>query len=232
MIARTTLWAEAGGRIRWRATPPLVPRRTGPDEVHLVGAAGGPLGGDELTLEIQLAADAQLTIRSAAATIVQPGDGSAGPARLTVRAQLAAGARLHWCPQPTVVCDEAELHTSLRLELAEGASALVHERIILGRHGERGGRYRGELRIDHAGAALLRHTSVLDGVDPGLSGPAGTAGHRSLTTLCGVGGEPRPTGCSPNGERNGLRWATHQLAGPGWLRLALGGTCGTRGTRR
>ena len=208
--------------VRWRAEPPVVLRRTGPDRVHLVQAAGGPLGGDELELRIRLAAGTELTVGSAAATVAQPGRPGSGPARWTVTAELAEGARLRWWPEPTVVCDGAELHARLRLELADGAAALAREEVLLGRHGQRGGRYRGELSVDHAGVPLVRHTTVLDGADPALSGPAGTAGSRVLSTVLGAGAEPGPPGCPPVGERPDLRWALTRLAGPGWLLLAVG----------
>ncbi|HEY9414751.1 MAG TPA: urease accessory protein UreD, partial [Pseudonocardia sp.] len=151
----------------------------------------------------------------------QPGRPGSGPGRWTVLAELAAGATLRWAPEPTVVCDDAELHASMRVQMADGARAWVREEVWLGRHGQRGGRFRGALAVDHAGRALLRHTTVLDGTDPGLCGPGGTSGGRVVTTLLGAGGEPVPDGPA-TGERADLRWARHQLAGPGWLMVAVG----------
>jgi urease accessory protein len=241
----------AGQRVRWRAEAPVVLRRTGPAQVHLVQAAGGPLGGDQLELRIRLAAGTELTVATAAATVAQPGRPGSGPAFWTVTAELAEGARLHWLPEPTVVCDGAELHATLRLTLAEGATALVREQVQLGRHGQRGGRYRGVLAADYAGAALVRHTTVLDGADTALTGPAGTGGQRLVGTVLGAGPSSAPvsassggalsgvalsgvalsggalsggalSGAAPVGECAGLRWARHELAGPGWLLLAVG----------
>jgi urease accessory protein len=105
--------------------------------------------------------------------------------------------------------------------VADGARALVREEVRLGRHGQLGGRFRGLLAIDHGGRALLRHTTVLDGADPALCGPAGTAGARVVTTLAGAGEEPAPE-CPATGERENVRWARHQLAGQGWLLVAVG----------
>jgi urease accessory protein len=220
MRALAELEVEPGQRIRWRATPPVVLRRTGPCRVHLVQAAGGPLGGDELALRLRLAEGTELTVATVGATVAQPGRPGSGAASWTVTAQLAAGARLSWLPEPTVVCDRAELHSALRLELAEGAGALVREEVQLGRFGQRGGRYRGDLAVDHAGGPLLRHTTVLDGEDPAMTGPGGTGGNRILMTLLGVGTQRAPEGPAA-GESAGLRWARHTLAGPGWLQVAL-----------
>lgn len=249
MRAAGELTVLAGQRISWRAEPPVVLRRTGPTRMHLVQAAGGPLGGDHLELRLSLAAGTELTLATAAATVAQPGRPGAGPAYWTVTAELAEGARLRWLPEPTVVCDGAELHASLRLTMDEGAGALVREQVQLGRHGQRGGRYRGLLAADYAGTPLVRHSTVLDGADPALTGPGGTGGQRLVGTLLGAGAgfgagvevgafeADRLAGLAaaadlevaadlrdgaPVGECAGLRWARHELAGPGWLVVALG----------
>jgi hypothetical protein len=43
-----------------------------------------------------------------------------------------------------------------------------------------------------------------------------------VTTLLGAGLEPEPTD-PVTGEVDGVRWARHRLAGPGWLQVTLGG---------
>lgn len=225
MRAAGELTVRSGQRISWRAEPPVVLRQTGPTRMHLVQAAGGPLGGDRLELRVSLAAGTELTVATAAATVAQPGRPGAGPAYWTVTAELAEGARLRWLPEPTIVCDDAELHAALRLTMAEGASALVREQVQLGRHGQRGGRYRGLLAADYAGTPLVRHNTVLDGADPALAGPGGTDGQRLVGTLLGAGaGDDLLGAVGPGsvGECAGLRWARHDLAGPGWLVVALG----------
>ncbi len=75
--------ADGGQRIRWSHAWPGVLRRTGPRRVHLVHAAGGPLGGDELGLDVEVGPGAAVAVRSAGATLVQPGAGEAAgvPAR-------------------------------------------------------------------------------------------------------------------------------------------------------
>ena len=54
---------------------------------------------------------------------------------------------------------------------------------MLGRHGGVGGRYRGRLDVIVDGEPLLAHTTLLDGADPALCGPGGTAGARAVGTL-------------------------------------------------
>jgi urease accessory protein len=217
--ARAELTVEASD-LHWRSSVPVVLRPTGEHRVHLVHAAGGPLGGDDLALDLTVGADCSLQLRSAAAMVVQPGRLLAA-ARWTVTAALAPGAVLDWQPEPTVVCDGAELHSQLKVVMQPDAGAMVREQIVLGRADQRGGRFVGELIIELAGAPLLAHTTLLDGADPALTGPAGTGGARvaGMLAVVGEGIEGPVEGAS---EQPGLRWACSALDGPGWLLLALG----------
>jgi len=209
---------DAGG-LRWRSAAPIVLRPTGRHQIHLVQAAGGPLGGDDLALDVHLGAGCAVALRSVAATVVQPGR-SPGPARWAVTASVGQGAVLDWQPEPTVVCDGAQLHSRITVALQPGARAVLREVVVLGRAGQRGGQFIGELAVDLNGAPLLAHTVLLDGADPVLAGPAGTGGARVVGMLAVVGegiGVPAPDA----GEEPGLRWACTPLDGPGHLLLAL-----------
>lgn len=212
--------AQGRQRIRWSQAWPVVIRPTADDQVHLVHGAGGPLGGDDLALEVVVAAGAAVRVRSAAATLVQPGAGAA--ASWTVTAEVGAGGRLDWTPEATVVCDGAELVSRLRVGLAVGATAVLREVLVLGRYGERGGRCRSEVLVDVAGVALLAHTAVVDGADEALRGPAGTAGARAVGTLVLAGAAGAPAPPTATGEEPGVRWAWSALEGPGHLLTAVG----------
>jgi urease accessory protein len=223
--ATTRLVVDAGGgapRVRWAHAWPVVLRRTGPRRVHLVHAAGGPLGGDELALEVEVGAGAAVAVRSAGATLVQPGAGATVPARWSVTARVGPCGRLDWAPEPTVVSDGAALGSSLRVELASGAAATVREVVVLGRHGQVGGRYAGRLEVVVDGVPLLAHTTVLDGADPVLCGPAGTAGARAVGALVCAGAEPADAPGAGSGETADVRWAQTSLEGPGTILLAVG----------
>lgn len=214
--------AEGAQRLRWAHTWPVVLRQTGAQRMHLVHAAGGPLGGDELAVDVQVGAGAAVAVHSAGATLVQPGAGAAAgvPARWTVTARVGAGGRLDWAPEPTVVADGAALGSTLRVELAAGAAASVREVVVLGRYGQRGGRYAGGLEVLVDGVPLIAHTTLLDGADPALCGPAGTAGARAVGTLVhagAVGGRPADAG-----ETAEARWAWSPLDGPGAVLIAVG----------
>lgn len=219
MHARAELTAEASG-LRWRSAAPVVLRPTGGHRIHLVHAAGGPLGGDDLGLEVHLGEGCVVQLRSAAATVVQPGR-SVQPAQWVVTATVADGAVLDWQPEPTVICDGAELQSRITVSLRRGARAVLREVVVLGRAGQRGGRFTGELAVELDGAPLLAHTLLLDGADLVLTGPAGTGGARAVGMLVVLG---KAIGVPPYdaGEEPGLRWACSALDGPGWLLLALG----------
>ena len=68
MRAVARVVAEPDGRggtrlARLRSQAPLILRGT-PESVYLVGGAGGPLGGDDLTIEIDVRPGAELTVRA------------------------------------------------------------------------------------------------------------------------------------------------------------------------
>ena len=160
---------------------PLVLRRT-PDAVYVVGGAAGPIGGDELALRISVGAGAFLRVRTAAASIALPGpDGLESVLRVTV--DVGAAARLEYLPEPVVVSAGARHATIIRVTLAEGATLLLRDEVLLGRHGEAGGASRTELRVSYAGRPLLRQSLAVSGTDAADLGPAVLAGHRGVGTL-------------------------------------------------
>jgi hypothetical protein len=78
--------------------------------------------------------------------------------------------------------------------------------------------------VDVDGEPVLAHSTLLDGADPVLCGPAGTGGARTVGTLVLAGAAARRTGdeAGDAGEDPGVRWAWTELAGPGRMLLAVG----------
>lgn len=202
-----------------RSQAPLVVRRT-PEAVYLVGAAGGPLGGDRLRLRISVAAGATLRLRTVAASVAQPGL-HGGESVLAVTAAVEGGGRLEYLPEPVVVADGARHATDVRITLADGATLLLRDELILGRHGEQGGAYRNSLRVDYAGRPLLRQSLEISGADEAARGPAILSGHRMIGTLLRV--EPGlEVPKSPGGDESAQSVAFMPLAGgPAILTTAL-----------
>jgi urease accessory protein len=214
--ARARVVAEADGRgvtrlTALRSEAPLVLRST-PGALYLVGGAGGPLGGDDLTLDITVGAGATLTVRTAAASIALPG---AGPSEVRVRATVAAGGELRWLPEPVVAVDGCDHHMEAAVDLEAGAGLVWREELVLGRHGETGGSVVTRARVDLAGQPLLRHELAVGPRYPQAAGPAVVAGARAVGSLlvAGLEGVPATT--------LGETAAVLPLAGAGVLVVAL-----------
>jgi urease accessory protein len=197
---------EAGGQLAARATG------TGPGgsaRVHLVGAAAGPLGGDEVRVTLEVGPGASLEVRSAAAAMVLPGCGPGPRALVRTEVHVADGGALHLACEPTVVCSGAELRAFLDLHAGAGARALVRDVVVLGRHGEPSGRWLSRISAVVAGRPLLR--STLDGGLPGTRD-----GARAVASLLAVGHPP----VTASGNRDGDSWAVVTPLAPGWSAMA------------
>lgn len=161
-------------------------RETGPGVVHLVGTAAGPLGGDDVTIEVRLGPGAELAVRSAGATIVQPGNQVPG-SRLRLLLTVGDGAHLDVGTEPTVVIHRAEHEAEAVLELAGSGQVRLLEQVLLGRSNEPGGRWVGRTRLTRDGVPELRHTLRSELV-------AGD-GTRVISTLLRSGIEAAPATC-------------------------------------
>jgi urease accessory protein len=196
---------------RLRSDGPLALRASGGPAVYLVGAGAGPLGGDDLELTVDVGPGARLEIRSAAATVVLPGRGGR-PSRLVVRARVGAGAGLVFRPEPSVAAAGCDHRAVADVTLEEGAELAWQEEIVLGRHGERPGRFISRIDVTACGVPLLRHELRVDD-DADSSAVLGDAKAVGAVLLAGPGLTAEPYA----GE--GL--AVLPLAGPGVLVTAL-----------
>jgi urease accessory protein len=95
-------------------------------ELPLLHTAGGLVGGDQLQLQVELAAGSRALRRSR-----RHPQGSWAAQRLHVR--QAAGSDLEWLPQELVLYADALYEQTLQVELAAGASFLGVEVVRLGR---------------------------------------------------------------------------------------------------
>ncbi|MFG2078407.1 urease accessory protein UreD [Nonomuraea maritima] len=204
--------ARADGRTvvsRLASAPPLTLRQTGPHTVHLVSTAAGPLGGDRLALDVDVAPGTTLELGSVASTLVLPGD---GPSELVVTARVGTGATLRFAPEPTVLATGCDHRVAVRLTVEAGANVSWREEIVLGRHGEPSGRCLARFDATLDGLPLLRQEFTAG--DPALdSSPAlyGTARCIGTTFLTAHAAEPYVA--------EGL--AVLPLSGPGTLVTAL-----------
>jgi urease accessory protein len=170
---------------------PLLPRLTGPGEVHLVGGAAGPLGGDQLFLEVTVCAGARLTVRSVAATVALPGPGWS---RLSVSARVETGGRLEWLPEPLIAAARCSHEMVSTVDLAAGAALVWREELVCGRHGEEPGdaRLLTSVRLD--GRPLYAGDLAVGPSAPSWSGPAVLGGARVYGSVLYVGCPPVSAG--------------------------------------
>jgi urease accessory protein len=164
--------AEPAGatRVQGGATAPLKLLRhfstiDGRCDVPLLHTAGGLVGGDALSIALQLGANSRALISSVAAqkiygsrhrSRVQP---QGRWAQIRTESELAAGAELEWLPQETVVFAGALLEVEHNVVLAAGASWLGMDVVRLGRtaRGEtlEDGCWRNRLNVRRDGRWLL-----------------------------------------------------------------------------
>jgi urease accessory protein len=181
--------------------------------VWLVNSAAAPIGGDQLELTVLVGAGARLNLHGVAATLALPGH-RAGPSRFAVWIEAAAGARVAYLPEPTVITSRARHEALLHAELARDAILRCREVLVLGREGEPAGRLSTTTHVLRAGRPLLRQH--LDIGDPALDASAAyLAGRRVLATeILVLDTDPaRPAG--------GDWWSLTPLAGGGALATAL-----------
>jgi urease accessory protein len=179
--------------------PPLLPRATGDRggavaQVHLVGGAAGPLGGDDLHLSIEVGPGASLVVRTVAATIALPGpDGS--PSSSTVEIAVADGGRLAFLPEPVIAAARCDHQARSTVELEEGAQLVWREELVAGRWGEAPGRLSQHTRLSYAGTPALAQQVTVDDAwaSPAIGGGSRTAGN---LVVCG----PDAAQCAPATE--------------------------------
>jgi urease accessory protein len=164
-MSRTALKARAaiataagpGGATRitvLRSDGPIALRDT-PAGVYLIGAAAGPMGDDDLTLDITVAPGTTLTLRSVASSILLPGQ-HGGQSRLRIRAQVGAHASLDFALQPTVAAAGCHHRTTAEITLDPTSHLRWREELILGRHNEPSGLCQSRLDVLIADIPLYR----------------------------------------------------------------------------
>ncbi|MCH9667558.1 MAG: urease accessory protein UreD [Actinomycetia bacterium] len=136
------------------STGGLAARRTEPDTVHLVSSAATPLGGDSIHIRLVVEPGARLKLRAAAATVTLPG---ATATDSYANWTLEVAGELDLDPQPTIVAAASRHYATTVMNLTDGGSLRLVERVQIGRTGERQGFWSGSLHADVDGAPLLRH---------------------------------------------------------------------------
>lgn len=143
------------------------------------------VGGDDVRLDVTVDPGAALLLQDISATLAHPMPGGA-TARQRLLFDVGAGGRLAVAEEPLVVARGAVLTRDLRVQLHGDARCLLRETLVLGRHGEPGGRLHARVRVTRDGVPLLD-----DGLDTGdpavVASPAVLGGARVAATLAVFG---------------------------------------------
>jgi urease accessory protein len=158
--ARSAVTVTRRGVERLRTEPPLALREVA-DSVYLVGSAGGPLGGDDLGLDIDVGPGASLVVTGVAATVARPGPAPTAPSAWRVAATVAAGGSLDGRLPPTVLAAGCDHHMSAVIDLDVGAALRWREMVVRGRYGEQPGTGSALLRVTIVGRPLVHHALSL-----------------------------------------------------------------------
>jgi urease accessory protein len=133
----------------------------------LINTAGGLCGGDDIRWQVDAAAGARVVLTTQACERVYRSLG--GEARVETRLAAGSGARLEWLPQETILFESARLSRRLEVDLADDATFLAVEAVLLGREA-RGEMARNAILADswriRRGGRLLHAEATRLGADP------------------------------------------------------------------
>ena len=153
--------------------------------VYLVHPPGGIVGGDSLSLQVDVQSGAHALLTTPAATRFY----RAGPhprATLTQRLAVRDG-DLEWLPQETIVFDGARARSTTRVDLSGEARFLGWEIACLGRPANaevfRSGELHQDFLLYRDGQPLLLDRLRLAGASPALVGNWGLDGAQAMGTL-------------------------------------------------
>jgi len=155
----------------------------------ILHTAGGIVGGDRLSVQLQLQPNAQALITTAAAAKIYRSNGL--EAKQTIQVDVATGACLEWLPLETIVFDQALYRQDMRIDLAEGATWLGWEITRFGRSARNetflAGNWRSHTEIWQQGNPLWIDRQWLPGSETTFFSPHGLAGCPVVGSFAFVG---------------------------------------------
>ena len=127
-VSRTVVHDRHDGPLRVLAS--LYPEAPAVCHNVLVHPPGGIVGGDELAIDTRLAEGVHALVTTAGATRFYRSTGA--PARQTLQATLAEGARLEWLPLETIAYSGCVAENRMHFTLAPGAEMIGWDVLALG----------------------------------------------------------------------------------------------------
>ncbi|AKM32812.1 urease accessory protein UreD [Pandoraea faecigallinarum] len=178
-----------------RHTGPLVVQKSlhpeGPGICHavVVHPPGGIAGGDALTIDVEVGANAHAVLTTPGATKWYKSQGRFGTQDITLA--VRDGAKLDWLPLENIVFEHADARQRITVRLGENATAIGWDATLLGRQasGEQWtqGRWRSNFELRDAQERLLwAEQAVLGADDAQRAGATGLAGFSVFAALWAV----------------------------------------------
>ncbi len=148
----------------WKLLPPIYLDDTGAAYTLLVNPSGGLVGGDYLTIDMNLDRDAHVLISAPSANRVYRTEGQASEQHVNIT--VGSGAVLEWLPEHTIPFAGSRFRQTLHVQLAPGATIVLWDAVASGRIA-RGERWaftdlENEIKITTASGGSLAERYVLD----------------------------------------------------------------------
>jgi len=183
---RTRVHEEGSLRVRFPNTDP------GECEAVIVNTAGGIAGGDRFDLDVEVGAQARLSVSGAAAEKIYRTHGP--DSEITVRLDVGPGGVLRWLPQETILFDRTRVSRRIEVDLARDASLVLAEAIVFGRSAMGESVNQGKMidrwRVRRDGRLVFAETLDLQGaVAQQLSQKAVAGGAAAIATLLVIPGD-------------------------------------------
>jgi urease accessory protein len=174
------LWESDGYHLR------LPHNRGEPAEGVIINSGGGLVGGDRVAFHLEVGSGANVRITTVAAERVYRS--LAPDSEVDVALRVAAGARLDWLPQETILFSGARVKRRLEADIAQDAVLLVADCVVFGRaaSGEHMGQglLRDVRRIRRGGRLVSADSALLDGhIGRLLARPAVAAGAQAAALV-------------------------------------------------
>jgi urease accessory protein len=110
----------------------MLPRVQGDvPEVVFLNTSGGLTGGDRLSFDLTVGEGVRLSVSTQTAERAYAS--TQGAAQMHIHATVAAGGRLDWLPQETILYQSSNLQRRTEIDLADTAACLTCESLVLGR---------------------------------------------------------------------------------------------------
>lgn len=172
-----------------RVQKPLYPEGAQVCHAIVVHPPGGVLGGDELAISAKVGEAAHAFITTPGAAKWYKANGKIS--RQDIKLDLAAGAKLEWLPQETILFDAAQLELTQSVSLARDASYIACEILCFGRtaSGEsfNSGKVSQRTSIRREGHLIWWEQGVLSGGSAAMLSPLGLSGKTVCATLIAAG---------------------------------------------